>query len=204
MATISYPLTRDCAPDTIEIGIRVKVLIAESTFTGDIESRELIGADRWVATLRYPAHTRAQRAVLEAFWASVRGQVNRVALWPYHRPQIAGTLAGTLTLGATAAADDLSLTISGGTNGQTVKAGDYLGAGSQLFVATADATVSGGSITVSVAPRVRTQIASGQAVTTSRPTTTFMLMSADMKVPYGPGLTGASAPPFAVDLVEAW
>lgn len=143
--------------------------------------------DRWVMHLVLPMAKHADAAAVEAFLNSFRGMVNTVQAWPFHRPALRGTLAGTITTSGSTAQGASSIVLTGGTNGQTVKAGDFLGAGGQLLQAAADATVADGTVTVTLVNRVRATIANGAAVTISQPKIAWRKLS-DTGVLYRSGL----------------
>lgn len=144
--------------------------------------------DRWVFELTLPVENYADAAAVEAFLNSFRGQFNTVNAWHFARPEIRGTLAGTLTTSGSQAQGASSLVVTGGTNGQTVKAGDVFGAGGQLLMASADATVAAGVVTIPLVNRLRAAIATGQAVTTSKPKAVFRKLS-DSGIMFRNGLT---------------
>lgn len=198
MTTITYPATQAYEPESVDWGLQANLLIATSPLNGATATYEIPGA-RWRVVMRYPNSYQADRGAVEALWASLRGQANRVALWHFGRPTIQGT-AVTATVAASALASSITVT---GTNGQTLKAGDMVGLGSsgQLVMVTADATISAGTATVSVAPRVRVAVTGGTTLVTTRPTALFILQPSTeaIMVPYSPGLSA----PFSVELVEA-
>ena len=137
-------------------------------------------SDRWLCSIEAAVSNQAEGAVLEAFIDAFRGQTNIVALYHFARPQPRGTIAGTKTLAAAAAqgAASVAITATG-----TVLQGDMFSVatpagGTLLLRATADATSAGGIITVPIANRLRTALASGAAVVTSQPTAYFRLLSA--------------------------
>jgi hypothetical protein len=144
--------------------------------------------DRWVMDLTLPVAKFADAAAVEAFLNSFRGMVNTVNAWPFHRDALRGTLAGTITTSGSTAQGASSIVLAGGTNVQTVKAGDFFAAGGQLFQAQADATVALGVVTVSLVNRVRATIAAGSSVTITKPTVAWRKMS-DTGVMYRQGLT---------------
>jgi hypothetical protein len=84
--------------------------------------------------------------------------------------------------------------------GPTLLAGDFLGAGGQLFEVAADTQLAGGVGTVPVINRVRATIASGSAVTWYRPTCEMVLPAMQAGPVYRPGAIDSTA----LDLVEVW
>lgn len=83
----------------------------------------------------------------------------------------------------------------------TLKAGDMLGLGSQLFMAAEDATATdAGEMTVPVVHRVRSTLTAGSAVTWDKPTAEFTMPSRFASVVHFPGgIEGAG-----LDLEEYW
>jgi hypothetical protein len=83
----------------------------------------------------------------------------------------------------------------------TLKAGDYVGAGGQLFQVASDAVASSaGDMTVPVLNRVRGTIALGSVVTWYRPTCEMVLPAMQAGPVRRPGVIESTA----LDLVEVW
>jgi len=156
-----------------------------SPFGGSEQVVDMLN-DRLVAHVTLAATKYAEAAAVEAFIASFRGQVNTVLLWHFAREAPRGTLRGTLLTSGTQAQGAASIVVTGGTNGQTVLAGDILGAGGQLLMAASTATVAGGTITIPLVNRLRSAIAAGASVTWDKPTAPFRLLS-HSGVEYGRG-----------------
>jgi hypothetical protein len=144
--------------------------------------------DRWIMELTLPAETFAEAAAVEAFLNSFRGMVNTVNAWPFHRAEPRGTLSGTITTSGATSAGASSIVLTGGTNGQTLLAGDFFVADGQLFQAAADATVATGLIEVDIVNRVRNAIADGASVTLTNPSIAWRKLS-DSGILYAQGLT---------------
>lgn len=186
MSTISWPATRLFLPASMEIGLRSNVLISTSPLSGATQTVELPGA-RWVMSfVLTPTNSHADQAIREALMTQIAGQANRVALWHFMRPAPRGTMRGSPVLAANATAGATSLSITT-TAGATVLKGDMVKIGSQLVQSTTDATADGaGALTLSIAPMVRTTVASGQAVSWDAPTATFILTQSEIRVGYRP------------------
>lgn len=154
--------------------------------------------DRWVANLSLPRETHAASAAVEAFLFSLRGMVNTTALWHFARTAPRGTLRGTPTIHTDAAAGAASIVVQASA-GETLKAGDMLGAGGLLLMVSEDCTANGsGVITVPLANRLRTALAAAAAVTWDKPTAPFRLVGTS-GVRYQPGTTDA----VSLEFVEA-
>lgn len=195
MSTITVPT--QFAPRACTFTLNVNQRVNAAPFGGSEQAIDLLN-DRWLCSVELAPQYNANAAYIEAFIAALRGQTNTCALWHFTRPAPRGTVRGTLTLGSSAAQGAASLTISGcsPTNG-TLLAGDMLGVGGLLLMVAADATASGGSITVTLANRLRTAQSSGAAVTWNKPTTPFRLL-ATSGVQYTPGV----ASPVSFDFGE--
>lgn len=86
----------------------------------------------------------------------------------------AGALTdGAVTKGATSIVIDDATSLSG-----TVKAGDVLTIGTAKYTATADATAAGNSITISLSPAARADIADGTSVTFTQTSATSIGLAA--------------------------
>jgi hypothetical protein len=144
--------------------------------------------DRWMCYLTLPVRRFSEAAAVEAFLASFRGQVNTVNLWHFARPTPGGTITGAPTVLGAHAQGASSLVVLTAV-GATVEAGDLVGVGGLLLMATADATADGvGALTIPLANRLRTALANGAAVTLTQPTAPFRLLS-HSGVEYSRGIT---------------
>lgn len=184
-------------PKTCRFLLRTNQVVNASPFGGEEQVVDRLN-DRWSCSLTLPVRRHAQAAEVEAFLATFRGQVNWISLWHFVRPAPRGTLRGTLLTSGTQAQGASSLVLSGGTAAGTVLKGDVFGAGSQLLMASADATADGsGNITIALANRLRAAIATAQSVTWDKPTAPFRLMS-HSGVTFVPG----SADEVTLELIE--
>lgn len=87
MSTLDYPTSAHFVPQAMDWSLRANVFMSTSPYSGDVQTVEVPGA-RWGCSLTYAPQPNALQAELEAYWASVRGQVNRVALWHLQRPAL--------------------------------------------------------------------------------------------------------------------
>lgn len=82
----------------------------------------------------------------------------------------------------------------------TLRAGDFVGAGGQLFQVATDTVFVGGAATIPVINRVRATIASGSLLTWYRPTCEMVLPAMQAGPVYRPGAIDSTA----LDLMEVW
>lgn len=187
-------------PSVFEIGLRSHVAVTSSTYTGQVQTQELPGS-RWLVRVILPQNVGPDtQAEIEAFFAKVRGQANRIQMWHLKRPVPRGTLRGTPTLGSAAAQGGKTLVIAG-SGGSTLLAGDMLGitvaSGVQVVqVVSASGT---GTITAEVSPPLKAAANAGSAVYWSQPMINFIVTNPEVMVPYG---AGGVNPGVAIDLTE--
>lgn len=197
MTTYTWPTTRVFTAASAEWRLAPNVFSLPSQFSGHTQTVELPGA-RWMVRVTFTPHNDADRALVEAFLAKVRGKANRIALWHPKRPAPLGTMRGSPVLAATEPRGETSLAITT-TAGATLKAGDMIKVGDSLLMVTDDATADGaGAITVSVTPGLKAQVSAGSAVIWDRPTATFILDESPW-VPH----TAVYSPSFSISLTEA-
>lgn len=173
---------------TLPAGLRVADFAASiytsaaafsSPFGGSEQVVDLLN-DRWMFSLSITPTTRTESGAVEAFIAALRGGVNHTELHHFARPVPQGTLAGVVTAQATA--QGAGTVVLNATTGQTLRAGDLFGVGGLLLQVAADCTAVAGAISVPIVNRLRVALASGAAVTLTRPTVPMRLVGA-------PGLT---------------
>lgn len=198
MSTLDYPTSAHFVPQAMDWSLRANVFMSTSPYSGDVQTVEVPGA-RWGCSLTYAPQPNALQAELEAYWASVRGQVNRVALWHMQRPAPRGTLRGTPTLAAAAAQFATSVQITAGT-GETLLKGDMIGVGGYMVMVTGNATGASGTLTVPITPPLRVARSIGAPVIWDRPTALFLLTSPETRVSW----SAKVSPGMAVDLVEVF
>jgi len=198
MADITWPSSgRAFAPEQQDEGVQWDVEITTSR-NGRVYTRALPGA-RWVCSLKMPEDVVAyltERRQLEALLMSLRGGANRLLLWNLLTPAPRGTLNGSPTLGAGAAAGATSASITGAA-GKTLLRGDRIAIGGQRVMVTADAALDG---SVSFEPSLRAAASLGSAVVWDKPTTAYVLREARNLFP----ARADKLPSIAIDLVEAW
>ena len=181
------------------IGYKKLVPSFRSPLNGTPQSVELPGG-RWVLSLTLVPVAMALAGEHESLLNYLAGGVNTVNCWHFARPRPRGTIAGSPTMygGVTRGATSFTVATS---IGYTVKQGDMLGAGSQLFQVAADATADGsGHLAVSLTNRVRATISTGSAVAWSQPKVSFACFADINPVAYSAMLQEGAA----LELEEVW
>jgi len=199
MTTITFPTLSRSAPERMRWGMVSNTQVSVSPLNGSVQTQELPGA-RWKVSVDYPPLEDSDAALMRAFLVKLRGQANRVALWPFDRQTPRGTAGGTpLVMGASQTG--ASLITDGWTVGATLLEGDFFQVGTQLFMVAANATANGsGQMTITVEPPIRTSPADNAPLTTNKPSATFMLM--DQEIGWDVQTRGLSD--FSFDLIEAF
>ena len=169
--TVSYPLTMPSSPGfvTQQWSLMRRTGLSESPFTGGQQTVEFSYA-KWKAVLTLPPMRRPQATAWVSFFAKLHGRRGTFLLGDQDGkdPQInkitAGTMTGSVTLGANADIGDTILTISGTT---AFKAGDYIQLGSsssaRLYMVVVDQT----GTSLQIEPKIKTAVTSGATVTYS-------------------------------------
>lgn len=171
-----------------------------SPYNGTLQAVDYV-AERWMVSVTLPQARRVNAGAVEAFVNTLRGGVHRVRVWHFGRPVPVGTMRGSPTLSAGVARGGTVLPITGGTANSTLRLGDMLSAGGQLFMVADNVTLNGsGAGTVPVVHRVRATIGSGTAVIWNRPTGEFVVPSFTANVVHAPGMIEGAA----LDLEEVW
>ncbi len=132
------------------------------------------GGDRWQCSLIMPTLTNANRSILRAYLAKLRGRTHRAIIGD-HSYLRRGTQSANVTVNG-AGQTGYALNITGATIGATLLAGDYFTVGNELKMITADATANGsGQMALAFVPALRVSPAGGAAVTITAPTGRFIL-----------------------------
>lgn len=211
MAIITLPTNLQIGPECAW-GLQHYAMVASSEATGTEQVR-LMSPSRWVATLQPPQFLRISTGELaewQALAARLHGRVNVLATHNWVQPAPRGTMRGTLTLAAAAAAGATSIQVTGGSGqaGTTWLAGDLgqVGTGlgsSQLVMVTAPATANGsGTVTLSIEPPLRDAYPLGTAFTWDKPLAYFRGRAQSNVWRYSNG--GLSAGGIVIDLLETW
>ena len=217
MATIDWPA--NLTPSKATWGLQSNTETFVSPLNRATQTVERPGA-RWKATLEFPHMERDKRRRLEGFLAGLGGMAGRFFLWPHTAP-IADLAA--LPVDATMMLDFLgqsyqvngNIVVNGSmsnfkqlptkcwpANTLVLKAGEYLEAGSELKMVTADViSDASGLATIPVAPSFRNAPASLSVVTLNKPKTTMMLSADEFAVPVMPGFISDTV---VISAVEAF
>lgn len=190
MEIIQVPNSRVWWPASGEIGLEGGVFASESPVDLTVQTVDMLSA-RWVGTITLTAHRNDVRASVEALFARLRGQANRLSMGHPARFAPRGTLRGSPTLGTSHAALASVLNISGT---GTLLAGDLLGVGGQLVMVASD-PVSLSSVPIT--PPLRESHDSGDPVVWDWPRAVFRVTNF-VRIPYGP----VASPGFSFDIVE--
>lgn len=197
MATTTWPAA--LRPQSFAPSLRKAGLQFRSPFNGTAQAIDFI-AERWVFSLTLPPKRIEGAGQVEALLFNLAGGIERVRCWHFFRPIPLGTVRGSPVLASGASRGNTSLAITT-TASATLKAGDMIGAGGQLFMVSTDCAANGtGAITVPVINRVRATIAGGSAVTWDSPTADFILPAMAPGAAYRPALLEGTA----FDLEEIW
>lgn len=175
MTTIAFPTLSRAAPREFDFGLISNTQKFESPLNRSVQTGELPGA-RWAAQFGYENLTDADAALLQAFFAKLRGQAGRFYLYNFARQAPRGVATGTPL--AAAASTTVLLKSSGWTAGVTgiLKAGDFIGCGGELKIVTADVNSNGSGLAdIPVEPPFRTVPSVSAAIAVNKPTATFML-----------------------------
>lgn len=181
----------------------------QSPFTKSRRSLSIPGAC-WSFVAVWRNLGMADRAIFEAFISDLDGTAGRFyfshPMWPVPR----GTARGTGTCAAAAQfATALVLSGAGITAGTTLLKGDFIevqvaGQSPMLERLVADATESGGAITVSVKPMLRLAVPSSTPFTLVAPRAQFELLDDKQSMPVLPGPGGRGLGDFTLDAVESF
>lgn len=197
MATFNYPSA--FMPQTASWGIQKAGVSFRSPMAGSLESIAFPG-EFWRISITLPPGKLINGGAAEAFFARLAGGVDRVLVPYWMRMVPRGTMRGSPVLAIAAVRGALSLTLTtiGGAN-VTLRAGDMIGLGGQMFQVFSDCVGTGTTLVVPLVNRVRGAIAAGSPVTWQTPTVQCLLPSSSSQRSYEPAV--ASVMP--IDLEEA-
>lgn len=197
MTTTTWPSS--LIPQTFSASLKKAGLQFRSPFNGTTQSIDFV-AERWIFSLTLPPKRRSASGQVEALLFNLAGGIERVRCWHFVRPVPIGTMRGTPTMTSQAVRGATSLAVTS-VSGYTLKAGDVIGAGGQLFMVGADCVTDGSNhITVPIINRVRATISAAAAVTWDSPTAEFIMPAMQAGVAYRPAILDG----VAFDLEEVW
>lgn len=190
MATLDWPSLPAFAPrgqDGFTIGVAAPKARWAALYTGDSSTNSHL-ADRLRITLQLPPCAPAAANLREAFILGLVSTGDWVRLGHLLKWEPMGTLRGSPTVAAVAAAGARSFTLQGPANA-TLLGGDMLGVGNQLLpVAYQGAVANGlGVMVVPLSVPLRRPLGAGQAVVWQQPLGTFELLSSQVDMGYGRG-----------------
>ena len=184
MTTVAWPTTRAFAPTAVKIGASTPKAAWSAPFTGQTQSISHL-ADRLICTVSLPPCTREEAGQREAFFMSLASTGDWVTLGMKNRPVPYGTLRGSPTAQASAAAGARTISIQT-TAGATLIGGDALGINGQLLLtAYAGATANGsGVMSLPLVLPLRAAISGGASLTWNAPTATWQLVADSIEFGY--------------------
>lgn len=193
------------------IGALASNIVSTSSATNSSQAR-VLAPQRWTLKLVQPESlTRIEAGRWISMLAALQGRANLLYMWDPMRPYPSGTYSGSAyTLASATAAGATSLTLSGGTSGQTLLAGDWIqvqqtgGVGVSELVRVIDTTAtadSSGNITVNVAAPLRVAHAAGVSCRTNYARTYFRANSTSYSMAGG-GNLGSLVTGLSLDLTE--
>lgn len=175
---ISYPLTPPAALKVASISITPKTVVASATSPFTLQQQVYVHpGQRWQAEVHLPPMKRANAEDVIAFLLALNGPQGTFYLGDSANRLARGTIAGTVTVGASAVANSTTLPISGGTGAFAL--GDWLQVGTTT-AAKLHKVIKVNAGSVDVFPRLRSAYASGTAITYSSPVGLFRLPSTEM------------------------
>lgn len=189
MTTLSWPTGRIYYPQSMGWGAHVPKSRWVSFFTGQTQSIAHLGHRlRVTMTLMPVARASAEAAQREAFFMQLVARGDWVLLYNFLRPALLGTMAGSPTVQADAAAGAVSFQVQT-TAGATLVGGDVIKANGQLIIVGSAGMVANGSGvgTCPCAIPLRKAVTTGQAITYSAPTGTFQFVGDELISLYRPG-----------------
>lgn len=122
MAIIDWPDA--LIPNSATVGIRKGGVQFRGAFNSSLQAVDTSLAERLTISCTMPQKRRdsTSAGAVEAFLFQLAGGVNKVRAYHFGRPQPAGTLRGSPTVGVAAARGDTSITLAGCSNGNLLVA----------------------------------------------------------------------------------
>lgn len=184
MATIDWPTGRAFSPARLKFGVSTPKAAWAAPFTGQTQTISHL-ADRLICTVTLSPCTQDEAGQREAFFMGLASTGDWVRLGLRQRPNPLGTLRGSPTVAADAAAGARTVSVQT-TAGATMLAGDALGTNGQLLLtAHAGATANGsGAMSLPLTLPLRAALSSGASLTWSSPTATWQLAADQMDFDY--------------------
>jgi len=179
MPTLTFP-TLSRQPSSIMMLLRPNTMVFESPLNGAVQTTDLPGA-RWICEITYDNLFKADRLLMQAFLAQLRGRAGRVYLWDMSHPIPAGSATGSPLVNG-ASQTGATLITDGWTAGQSpiIKAGDLFAVNGELKRIVSDANSNGsGQATLTFEPPLRASPVDNAVITVDKPKFTGMLIDDD-------------------------
>jgi hypothetical protein len=174
----------------------------ENPLTGTVHTLERPGA-RWAQSLSFRFKTEDERARLQAFLASLRGQANRAVMPVFGHTNRTNGAGAPLVSGA--GQTGAALLVDGWAgNIPVLSAGDFFSVNGELKMVTADAASDvTGTCTVNFAPILRASPANNAPLTITSPTARYILASPQVGWSNTPWRSGPASD-FQLEFVEVF
>lgn len=174
---ITFPLTPPAALKVARITLTAKSVVARNASPFTMQEQVYVHQGQgWGAEVDLPPMKRADAEDVLGFLLSLNGAEGTFYLGDTANKVPRGTIAGTVTVGASAVARSTTLPISGGTGAFAV--GDWLQVGTTTSAKLHKVLkVNAGS--VDVYPRLRSAYSSGTAISYTNPVGLFRLSSSE-------------------------
>jgi hypothetical protein len=182
MTTLSFP-TLSKQPSGFMIQLKANTMAFESPLNGSVQTVDLPGA-RWICEVRYDNLIKADRLILQAFLAQLRGRAGRAYLWDMSHPIPQGPATGSPLVNGSSQTGTTLIT-DGWTSGITgiLKPGDLFGCNGQVHRIVSTITSDGsGNATLTFEPPMRSAPADNEVITVTEPKFTAMLMDDDQDI----------------------
>lgn len=188
MTILTWPTFSRAAPGEMQWSLISNTLKFESPVNRAVQTVGRAGA-LWSCAVTFQNLNEADTAILEAFLVSLEGQANRVSLWNWQRERPRGVGGGSpLVKGAGQTGGSLLVDTAPTSVTNWLLAGDYVGVGSRLHMAVANASTDGsGEATLSLRPTLFDAPADNAPITLIKPTVTMMLAEDSVSWQVQPG-----------------
>lgn len=185
---INWPAAAAFVPRALRFGASTPKSAFGAFFTGQVQS---IGhlSDRLRCTVTLPPCDPSAGQQREAFFLALASSGEWVRLQHQHRLDPLGTMRGTPTVGASAAAGARTLHVAT-VAGATLQGGDVFSTGNQLLMCGYAGAIAdgGGDLAVPLVLPLAQAVTAGAAVLWDQPTGVFQMAGVDgMDVDYGRG-----------------
>lgn len=191
MTTLAWPSGRIYTPQSIGWGVHAPKSKWVAFYTGQSQSITHYGHRLRMSMALIPLpRSSAAAAQREAFLIQIAARGDWVTLHNFVRPTPHGTISGSPTVQANAAAGATSIQIQT-VAGATLVGGDVIKANGQLIIVGSAGMVANGSGlgTCPCAIPLRKALTAGQSITYAAPTGEFQLATEEFMIGYRPGRT---------------